>query len=189
MTYQYSDLDSGTNANLFNSLADWIAPGAEGNYWDDPPAATGAKVIITDTDHINSKSSDATWIWRSFLRGLNPIVMDWWNGVQWDPIRRAMGQTRMYATKVDLSAMTPQKALSSKGYCLASPGSEYLVYQPVSKTAFTLDRAAGAYEFEWFDTSVGIITATGSFSIQAGNRSFTAPYKGEAVLYVRRSHP
>jgi len=82
----------GTNSNLFSSNADWISPcyvGAD-DYFANPPAADGSKVIIPDTDHISSQTYDVAWVWRSFLRGLNPIVMDWWNGTQWDPIQRAM---------------------------------------------------------------------------------------------------
>ncbi|MGH9838184.1 MAG: DUF6298 domain-containing protein [Blastocatellia bacterium] len=186
MTYQHSQLGRGTNANLFNSPADWISPasGTEGNYWDDPPAATGAKVIITDTDHIKSTSSDGTWIWRSFLRGLNPIVMDWWNGGQWDPIRRAMGHTRNYAIRMNLAAMAPRNELASTTYCLANPGSEYLVFQPAAD-AFTVTLASGTYAVEWFNTASGLASAGEAITVGSGSRSFTPPFAG-AVLYLRR---
>jgi len=48
----------------------------------------------------------------------------------WDVIREAMGSTLTYANRMNLAVMTPQSNLSSTHYCLANPGSEYLVYQP-----------------------------------------------------------
>jgi hypothetical protein len=185
MTFQYSDLGSGTNANLSNSPADWISPGTGGTYWDNPPPADGSKVVIPDTDHLNSTSSDATWIWRAFMRGLNPIVMDWWNGTQWDPIRRAMGRTHMHATKINLSAMTPQTALSSTAYCLANIGSEYLVYQP-AKGKFTVDlkKAADDFNVEWFDISIEKAIA-GEAIKGGGVQEFTPPGDGPMLLHLK----
>jgi len=60
-----------TNPELFDSPADWISP----TEWSDPPAGDGRKVILLDTDHIGAVSR--TWVWKSFLRGHNPILMDW----------------------------------------------------------------------------------------------------------------
>jgi len=39
-----------------------------------------------------------------------------------------MGDTRRYAEKMNLAAMTPHPELVSTRYCLANPGEEYLVY-------------------------------------------------------------
>ena len=178
-----AQLGKDKNPALFSSPADWVSPGAEGKYWDDPPASTGAKVIIADTDHIRSTSSDATWIWRSFLRGMNPIVMDWWNGDQWEPIRRAMGQTRAFAERMNLAAMVPRNDLASTTYCLASPGSEYLVYQPGNE-AFSVALAPGTYNLEWFNTASGAASSGDAIVVSDGNRSFTPPFAG-AVLYLR----
>ena len=49
MTFQYK---GGSNRTLFDSPADWISPNPEGGYRDNPPAADGKKVVITDTDHL-----------------------------------------------------------------------------------------------------------------------------------------
>ncbi len=46
---------------------------------------------------------------------------------QWEPIRRSMGFARRLAERVNLAAMTPLNTLASTQYCLADPGSEYLV--------------------------------------------------------------
>lgn len=83
MTFQWDGLAGpGTNENLLSSKADVVSPGiAAGNnkraYETDPPAATGQKVIIADTDHINPGNMDrADWVWKCFTRGLHPIFMD-----------------------------------------------------------------------------------------------------------------
>jgi hypothetical protein len=60
-----------TNEELFSGPADWISPAK----WTDLPKNEGRKVVIADTDHLGSV--DRTWVWRSFLRGHNPILMDW----------------------------------------------------------------------------------------------------------------
>ena len=67
---------------LFDSPADWISPNPEGGYRDDPPAADGRKVIVSDTDHLWGIGGNAAWVWKSFLRGLNPIFMDPYDGAR-----------------------------------------------------------------------------------------------------------
>ena len=42
----------------------------------DPPANDGSKVVLLDTDHFSPFSSTAVWVWKSFLRGHNPILYD-----------------------------------------------------------------------------------------------------------------
>jgi hypothetical protein len=170
-------------ADLFAGPADIVAPAGIGK---ESPAATGAKVVIVDSDHNGLHRRDPGFVWKAFLRGCHPIVMDWWSGPEWTPIRRAMGQTRTFADKIGLAALTPQPELSSTKYCLAKTGSRYLVYQPASMAAFTVTLEAGAYEFEWFDPAAGQVAATGSFAAEAGSRSFTAPFPGEAVLLLAR---
>ena len=76
MTYQWSNIGySGSDAELFNSPADWISPVV--NLMGD-----GRKVVIADTDHINAFERNPAWVWKSFLSGVNPIVMDHYNGSQ-----------------------------------------------------------------------------------------------------------
>jgi hypothetical protein len=53
--------------------------------------------------------------------------------------RVAMGQTRRFAERIDLAEMSPHNDLVSTGYCLANPGSEYLVFQPGSRGYFTVN--------------------------------------------------
>jgi len=182
---------SGSNADLFNSLADWISPNYEGGYADDPPAADGSKVILADSDHIRPHSLDRVWVWKSFARGLQPILMD--GGILSFPAdtspsatessRSAMGHTLSYANRMTLAAMTPRGDLTSTGYALASPGSEYLVYAP-SGGSFIVTLAAGTYTYEWFNPAAGQVAGTGTVTATGGDESFAPPFGGDAVLYV-----
>ena len=203
------------NARLFASPADWISPNNSGkdDYCDDPPAADSRKVIITDTDHLCGVFCKGAWVWKSFTRGLNPIFMDPTWIPKWEPTRRTMGMTLAYANRMDLSSMRPRGDLASSGYCLANPGKEYLIYVPFEppklesmplpeivkkKIANLKDRifahtvtvdlsdASGELLVEWCEAaSGGIVEGT---AIQGGSKhSLTAPFKGDAVLYIRKS--
>ena len=84
--------------------------------------------------------------------------------------------------------MTPNNSLSSTSYCLANPGSEYLAYQPGSGS-FSVNLQAGTYNYEWFNPSSGSIAFTGTITASGGNLSFTPPFIGDAVLYLRAYEP
>lgn len=198
MTFQYSrdPKQRGTNTNLFQSSADWISPNPEAgrfNYRTNPPPADGRKVILADTDHLWGIGGDVAWVWKSFLRGLNPLFMDpYQQGVlqkgtdaTWEPVRRAMGVTRRLADRVNLAAMTPRGKLASSAYCLAHPGQEYLVYLPTGgEVSVNLSDAAGAFRVEWIHPADGRTTPADS---AAGGtaRTFKAPFDGGAVLHLK----
>ncbi|MCP5005508.1 MAG: hypothetical protein GY941_16455 [Planctomycetes bacterium] len=177
-----------TNKDLFVSNADWVSPDAYGGYKFNPPAADGSKVIILDSDHVAVKIADRSWIWKSFLRGHNPILMDWDIEKTDEPrklsAREAMGDTLKYAEKMNLAAMTPSTQISSTKYALANPGSEYLIYQP-NTGSFKVNLEAGKYDFEWFRPKTGEVFSTGTVNSQAGKRSFTPPFGGTVVLYLK----
>jgi hypothetical protein len=189
MTVAWPD---GSNTALLASPADWISPSTTGGYKENPPAADGRKVILSDTDHLWGVGGNQVWVWKSFLRGLNPIFMDPYQDVRfggtydprWDGIRRAMGHTRIYASKMPLAAMTPQNSLASTQYCLVNPGSAYLIYQPLSKKSFTVKLQAGTYDYEWFNPTSGKIASTGTITARGRRTSFRAPFSGDALLYL-----
>jgi hypothetical protein len=200
------------NTALLRSTADWISPGAmlfdrpqQDPYLSDPPVADGSKVSILDSDHLflnvmlEDEKASRSWVWKSFLRGHNPILMD--NifedstGRAVPPTlhrrgfvaaRAAMGDTRRYADKINLAAMMPRTDLSSTGYALINPGSEYLVYQP-HDGPFTVSVEPGTYNYEWFDPASGKIYSDGSVPAVDRYLSFSAPFKGDAVLYLKNS--
>ncbi len=193
MTFQYR---GGSNLTLFESPADWISPNGEGGYRIDPPPSDGRKVILNDTDHLWGIGGNAAWVWKSFLRGMNPLFMDPYDGSvlkksydsSWvEPLRRAMGQTLRYAQKMDLLHMEPADSLASSGYCLANRGREYLVYLPDGNGVdVNLSDATGRMLVEWFDPRRGQ-TEAGERVEGGGNRHFSSPFApGESVLYLKR---
>ncbi len=193
----------GENAPVFASSADWVSPNAADEpYRDDPPPADGSKVIVADTDHLWGHGGDLPWVWKSFIRGHNLLLMDPWEPLKgsdlhdnnyrdhptWEPIRRAMGDVRRYAARIDLAACHPAGELASTGYCLAAPGRQCLVYQP-QPGPIELDLTAfpGRCAVEWFDPRQS--RATPGEPVEAGRRlRFDPPFTGDAVLYVAAAH-
>lgn len=191
------------NSALFDSPADWISPTGKDGYKTDPPPADGRKVIIADVDHIWPKQYQQ-WVWKSFTRGLNTAFMDLygetrigdtdvtklrfvgdWIG-QHDAVRRNLGYTLALAERMDLATCTPQATLASTGYCLADPGREYVVYLP-SGGKVTVDLAAATNNLavEWISPKTGKSVKVSRVHGK-GRREFTAPFHGDAVLYLVR---
>lgn len=223
MTMQFPVPDqTAVNAVLFNSPADWISPGDDevfvpGEYPENeaertvsrwlttPPEHTGSKVVLTDTDHYAAGRGDALWVWKSFLRGHHPILMDF--GIinvsspldpslgvpsyeSFEPARYAMGDTLRFASRMRLITMEPRSDLSSTGYVLAHPGTEYLVLQPdESASPFTVTLEAGTYTVEWFSISSRQTESDGEIAVE-GSGTITFTPKGSSaspvVLYLKR---
>jgi Family of unknown function (DUF6298) len=202
MTVQYP---GGDDKILLDSPADWISPGAR------LPASDGRKVIINDTDHsffwigLKEKglSAQRSWVWENFARGSQCLFMDPYldpshdkgrnNSVgaspdtYWDAIRKAMGDTRAYAMRMNLASMPPHEDLASTGFCLANPGREYLVFQPDDRHEFTvnLTDAPGRFSVEWFDVSRGVVVSMPP--IEGGAvQTLTAPFEGPSAIYLKR---
>jgi hypothetical protein len=214
MTMQFPVPDqTKVNEPLLASRAEWISPGydddvfADGGHpmapgspqsrWlEDPPAADGRKVVISDTDHFAPGRGDALWAWKSFLRGHHPILMDFGiiGGVNqpdpsFEPARYAMGDTRRFAERMHLIEMEPRDDLSSTGYALANPGQEYLVLQPGGAGgSLTVLLEPGAYTAEWFAVD-GRETVPGDVTTVEGSAttSFSPPAElsGPTVLYLK----
>lgn len=202
MTFQQSSYQKGTNQALFESPADWISPNPEGGYQDNPPPADGSKVILTDTDHLWGLGCTPGWVWKSFTRGLNPILMDpikpfpgienhpSWGAIDhpdhplWEPNRKQMGDTLTFAKRMNLTQMHPKNILSSSTYCLANPGHEYLIYIPEGNpVTVDLSQASGTLYLEWFSVINGT-TVEKSLALGGQKHEFTPPFDGEAVLYL-----
>lgn len=190
MTFQYR---GGTNVTLFNSPADWISPNPgdqKQNYRDEPCASCTTKVVVNDTDHLwGHTGGDNIWVWRSFTRGLNVLFMEeilpspTWQ----DSARQAIGQVVRWARRVDLAAMKPEQSLSTTGYCLASRGTEYLVFQS-NKGEFNVDLgdAPGRFQAKWFDVNLDR-EIPGKLVEGGSTRTFTTPFPGPAVLHLKRA--
>ncbi|MFN2109745.1 MAG: DUF6298 domain-containing protein [Anaerolineae bacterium] len=192
----------------------WDRPGTPRvqDYQNDPPPADGRKVVVPDTDHLWGHGGNPKWVWKCFVRGHNPIFMDPWQGLylgateaiapwsftggiskdwrdypDWEPTRRAMGDTRRYAEKMNLVAMTPRPDLCSTRYCLANPGEEYLIYLPDGgSVTVDLCDVADSFAVEWFLPQLSR-TLPGARPLAGGDFAVTtAPYTGDAVLYLKR---
>lgn len=184
---------------LFKSDADWICPGWNTDtsciYMADPPAATGEKIIMIDTDHLWGIGGDHKWVWKSFLRGLQPNYMDpyveydsgaTWGGTQgqFDSARRAMGLTLKVANQINLVSMIPHNELSSTAYCLANPGNAYLVYLPDGdKVTVDLSNAVGKLNVQWLKPAEETIIK-GRKIIGGKKQELNAPFSGDAILYI-----
>ncbi|MCK5012719.1 MAG: hypothetical protein KAS66_02780 [Candidatus Omnitrophica bacterium] len=194
-----------TNNSVFDSSADWAAPNVYGgtNYAYNPPANTGG-VIFLDTDHMGSlnvqnpspngdKEKDyRQWAWMSLTRGYYPLLMDD-PMTPWDvahihalpAARRYLGDTRSYADRVDLSQTVPHGELSATGYCLASPGNEYIVYQK-SSGSFNVNVIGGDYLIEWFNPTNSILEYSSTITLSTGQHLFTPPNNDDMVLFLSR---
>ena len=198
---------------MYASPVVWVSPGAtiygpDDAYSSNPPATTGMKVEILDSDHTwnnacmtrtNKLRADHAWVWKSFLRGYNPIYMDPLdlskpNGVMEYAkdntyaivsARPAMGHTHAYAAEVDLAAMTPRGDLVTTQYCLANPGKEYLIYLPEDgKVTVDLSAVKTPMAVEWFNPRTAKKQA-GDKVDGGAKRVFQTPFDGDAVLYLR----
>jgi hypothetical protein len=181
--------------SLLESPADWISPGRVDGYGEDPPAWEGKKVSLLDTDHIWGVGGNPAWAWKSFLRGHNPLFMDPYDNAvlgrgapeQWEPLRRALGETRRLAGRVDLAAMVPRDDLASTTYCLARPGAEYVVYLPEGgKVEVDLSGATGAFRADWIHPTKGRSAPSEPVS-GGGRRTLKTPVPGPAILYLRKA--
>jgi hypothetical protein len=212
------------NGPLFDSRAEWIspgyddeifangghpmAPGAPPSRWlQDPPAADGRKVVISDTDHYAPPGrADALWAWKSFLRGHHPILMDFGliGGVNppdpsasgpmayaaFEPARYAMGDTLRFAEQMNLMEMQPRADLSTTGYMLANPGHEYLILQPSGMAdPLTVLLEPGTYSAEWFSIEGRQTIPTEATTVDRPiGTSFEAPPEaaGPVVLHLKK---
>lgn len=188
MTFQFS---GGSNSTLFASRAEWISPNPEApppyDYESNPPPADGRKVVLSDTDHLWGVGGDRDWVWKSFTRGLNVLYMDpLKRDATMEQVRVAMGQTRYYASKLNLAAMVPHGDLTSTSYALANPGQAYLIYAP-SKGSFSanLSNAAPSDSFsvQWFNPATNSTINGGTVSGGAAV-TLAPPFSGAAVVYL-----
>jgi hypothetical protein len=224
MTMQFPvPQQTSVNDPLFASRAEWISPGyddevfaggghpmapgsPQSRWLEDPPAADGRKVVISDTDHYAPGRGDPLWAWKSFLRGNQPILMDMGliGGVDppdpsaggpmsyaaFEPARHAMGDTLRFARRMDLIAMAPREDLSSTGFALANPGEEYLVLAPGGAAApFTVRLEPGTYSAEWFGVERRATVPGATTTVERSQAvSFSAPSEasGPSVLYLER---
>jgi len=183
--------------SMLASPADWVSPGRADGYAEEPPAWDGAKVSLLDTDHVWGVGGNHAWVWKSFVRGHNPLFMDTYDGEvlgepfdpKFEPLRLNLGYAMRYAKKMNMAEMIPHNELASTQYCLANPGKEYLIYLPDGgNVTVDLSGATGSFSAEWFNPREGT-TTDGGTSAGGGKVDFTVPYDGDVVLYLLLEQP
>jgi len=200
-------------SDMLSGPADWIAPGISDVplYKTDPPAWDGRKVSVLDTDHIWGHGGTASWVWKSFCRGYNVLLMDAWDPIAgtncpsipwdrrpgapgrnwnragdpaWEPVRQAMGKARSYAARLDLASAIPAGDLASTGFCLAKPGHQYLAYLPEGdEVTLDLGASGGEFQLEWLNVAANRIENGGAVAGGKRQRLLT-PFVGPAVLFA-----
>ncbi len=196
MTFQFSGHARGDNDALFDSPADAISPDGTDGFNDNPPDLEGNKIVISDTDHIDPwlKNISYKWAWKSFVRGINPIVMDSYKDIRQpddmeklEKMREVLGQTFLFSKIIDLKNMIPQNELCSSGYCLAQVGEEYLAYQPESEKLFWVDLPGGSYQVDLFSPRKGkVITSIAVTSNMQKKQLIPIFFYGDVVAHIKR---
>jgi hypothetical protein len=187
------------NSDCLESDADWTSFGTTG--WDqpkdpwtsNPPPAEGRMVSLLDTDHIGWKVfiEDAAftraWVWKSFTRGHNLLLMENLSpSAGWIAGRTAMGHARRLAERLNLKALVPHPELASTGYCLADPARDFVVYLPGGgEVIVNLATVSGTLAVEWIHAANGATRRDPSVS-GGDKRPFNAPFDGDAVLYLHQ---
>jgi hypothetical protein len=148
----YAALVGGADAMLYNSDADWVAPGARIS----PSKSCGngkpaCKINVNDSDHSywamwnETPQQNRNYAWENFLLGNQVLFMDPYviyyprqhrnlcasptNAIcrepdmRWENFRNTIGYILKYSRRVNLANVTPQSSVSSTGYCLAQTSS------------------------------------------------------------------
>ena len=108
----------------------------------------------------------------------------WTSGAEQEAMRKNMGYTLAYARRMNLATITPRSDLASSKYCLANPGTEYLVYQPKTGAGFSVELTAGTYRYQWFNPARGTPMGEGRVEAPGGGQQFKAPFASPSVLYL-----
>ncbi|HEX7050959.1 MAG TPA: DUF6298 domain-containing protein [Longimicrobiales bacterium] len=195
-----------SNEVLFRSPADWVSPFRQSRRALEPGVTYASKVVIADTDHLCGVCGTVEWVWKSFTRGENPIIMDPYDGAAiglgardnsadeelWGPIRRSLGYARVFAEVLDLDHVEPMSSVSSSGYALASPWAarpQYLVFVAEDTTVdVDLVGTADSLAVDWFDPRTGALQP-GPAVPGSGRHTFESPFGAPAVLYLRSADP
>jgi hypothetical protein len=176
-----------------------VSRGWSGAYRGDPPVDHGGKPVFLDMDHVAAvdRNGDNDWNnnpvtpWKLVLRGYHQCLYDhdFWkpgsNREAWDTTRFNLGATVEYTEKMDLVHCRPRNDLASSGYCLASPGKEYLVLKPGGGKLEVKGLVAGReYRLQWYRITAHRVTDRGSVTPRKASHEFQAPYEN-AVLFLR----
>lgn len=160
----------------------------------------------------DSPQVNRNYFWINFTQGSQTLFMDPYiiyyprenrnlpqapviNGIgsgpdaRWENVRNTMGYIRGYAERMNLAAMTPEGKLSSTGHALANTSAanpEFLVYAPSGgELNVNLSSHRGQFAVEWMNPATGAKT-TGADVSGGATKTFTPPFNGDAVLYLKQ---
>ena len=97
-----------------------------------------------------------------------------------------MGHIKTFWSKIEWWKMSPDNSLITSGtaYCLANPGTEYVIYLPSGgSNTIDLSAATGTLDAEWYDPKDGTYHDKRTV-IGGGSETFTPPFSGDAVLHI-----
>lgn len=187
-----------SNELLFHSPAEAVSPSSlarygtgRDDYCDDPPPADGRKVVLADTDHFWGIGGDAEWVWRSVLRGLNPIFMDPSGGDfvvhrGFDPeARQAMGVARRLSETLDLATLTPCPESASSRFALGGDGCIVAYAGRDEPVTVNLGGEADHWEVEWWHPVTGE-RVTGEAVVGGGEIVLVSPFPSGGVAVAAR---
>jgi len=153
---------------IYNSDADWVAPGATIS----PASSCGSgkpacKVNVNDSDHsywemwLRTSQENRNYIWENVLNGNSVLFMDPYlvyyprqrrnmcgtpvHGIcstpdpRYDVFRDNLGYAQKYARRLNLLKATPQAHLSTTGHCLAQTPEKGAEYLVYSPTGGTFE--------------------------------------------------
>jgi hypothetical protein len=159
----YAALTDSSDATIYNSNADWVAPAMKIS----PTRTCGhgkpaCKVNINDSDHSywemwsETAQQNRNYAWENFMTGNQVLFMDPYlvyyplqrrnlcgspmhaicsrPDPRWDNFRNNLGYILGYSRRLDLGSVTPHPALSSTGYCLAQTPSKGAEYLAYAPT-------------------------------------------------------
>ncbi len=193
---------SESNTEILASRADWFSPGS--SEWPDlksePREAEGKKVSVVDTDHVWGVGGTPEWAWKVFMRGHNLLFMDPYDDAEWtgilaqdnvsvanaDGVRKAMGNARKLSEQLNLGRLVPARGVASTGYCLAEPGVQYLVYQPLAGQGFSVNAVDGSYSSVWIDPQTAARADKGSVKSSGRPLQFSPPWQRDALLLLTK---
>lgn len=198
-----------SNAHLVDGPHDWWSPDADRvdgyDYREGGPAAYDAKPVVVDSDHFDGGLFEPSQVargvdrmWKVFLRGNHPILMECYTAIGYDPeygcsggvnpafdpIRDALGAILEQANRFgNLADTIPSETVCSTAYCLVNAGQDYLAYQPDSGN-IVVDLEPGDYQYEWTDSMTQQHLENGEVTSTGGLEVFEAPQSGRMLLWI-----
>ncbi len=196
--YMSAQWPDGRNQDLLACPADAIVPFAwrepADERWEyEPPSENVGKVVFLDTDHLWGVGGNVDWVWRSFMRGYQPLYMDPWGYDHMDPlapagredVRRALGATCRLAAELDLNRMLPRPDIVSTGFALYDGAETAIVYQPYEdRLCLNVGRDLDGAAVQWRDLVDDRKRAPGSIRRNGPGALLEPPWPGPAVATV-----